>query len=147
MIVVCRTAARRQSLFGERQRTHESLRLLELVRDLPAPAENLKVVAASLSLKRTLDAADAKPNFRADDKTMSQKRRAILLIFALTCLFALTAAASPNPREEQTIVSGWKFHLGDVDGAEAESFDDSGWTPVELPHTWNARDGQDGGNN
>jgi beta-galactosidase len=80
---------------------------------------------------------------------MSQKRRAILLTFALTCLFALTAAASPapNPREEQTIVSGWKFHLGDVDGAEAEAFDDSGWTLVELPHTWNARDGQDGGNN
>src|SRR5947209_2131254 len=80
---------------------------------------------------------------------MSQKLCTILLIFIVICLNAWTAAAvpAPNPREEQSLVSGWKFHLGDIEGAQAEAFDDSGWTPVELPHTWNARDGQDGGNN
>jgi beta-galactosidase len=82
---------------------------------------------------------------------MSQRRRAILLTLTFTCLFALTAAAAtspaPNPREERQIVSGWKFHLGDVEGAEAEAFDDGAWESIDLPHTWNARDGEDGGNN
>jgi beta-galactosidase len=82
-------------------------------------------------------------------KTMFQKRWPVLLFAVLTCLNPWTAAAAPapNPRAEQSLVSGWKFHLGEADGAEAEAFDDSGWTTVELPHTWNAVDGQDGGNN
>ena len=30
--------------------------------------------------------------------------------------------------------SGWRFHLGDVSGAEAASFDDSQWSLVATPH-------------
>ena len=30
---------------------------------------------------------------------------------------------------------GWRFRLGDVEGAEATSYDDSAWTVVCLPHT------------
>ena len=30
--------------------------------------------------------------------------------------------------------SGWRFHLGDVSGAEASSFDDTGWSLVSTPH-------------
>jgi beta-galactosidase len=30
----------------------------------------------------------------------------------------------------------WKFHLGDVSGAEAETFDDSSWTDLDVPHDW-----------
>jgi beta-galactosidase len=40
----------------------------------------------------------------------------------------------------------WQFIRQDVDGAEMVGFDDSSWTPVNLPHTWNNLDGQDGGN-
>src|SRR5437588_2738816 len=82
-------------------------------------------------------------------KTMLPKLCTSTLIFILACLNTWTAAAAPavNPRGEQSIVSGWRFHLGEADGAEAEAFDDSGWTAVDLPHTWNAQDGQDGGNN
>jgi beta-galactosidase len=32
--------------------------------------------------------------------------------------------------------TGWKFHLGDVTGAEATTFDDSAWTALDVPHDW-----------
>jgi len=31
---------------------------------------------------------------------------------------------------------GWKFHLGDVSGAQGTSFDDSAWTSLDVPHDW-----------
>ena len=36
---------------------------------------------------------------------------------------------------------------GDVTGAEAPGFNDSAWSAVNTPHTWNAVDGADGGGN
>ena len=32
--------------------------------------------------------------------------------------------------------ASWKFHLGDVTGAQATTFDDSGWTGLDVPHDW-----------
>jgi beta-galactosidase len=32
--------------------------------------------------------------------------------------------------------SGWKFHLGDVSGAQGATFDDSAWTSLDVPHDW-----------
>ena len=40
--------------------------------------------------------------------------------------------------------SHWKFHLGDVPGAQAPGFDDRSWRTLNLPHTWNALDAQNG---
>ena len=34
------------------------------------------------------------------------------------------------------IATGWRFHKGDVDGAQSEQFDDSGWEVVDVPHDW-----------
>ena len=31
---------------------------------------------------------------------------------------------------------GWKFHLGDVSGAQGTTFDDSSWTSLDVPHDW-----------
>ncbi len=31
---------------------------------------------------------------------------------------------------------GWRFQLGDPDGAQAASFDDHGWRELNLPHDW-----------
>jgi len=31
---------------------------------------------------------------------------------------------------------GWKFHLGDVTGAQASTFDDAGWQSIDVPHDW-----------
>ena len=42
--------------------------------------------------------------------------------------------------------SSWQFIRQDVPGAQSAGFDDSAWTAVTLPHTWNNLDGQDGGN-
>ena len=30
----------------------------------------------------------------------------------------------------------WKFHMGDVSGAQATTFDDSAWTSLDVPHDW-----------
>lgn len=34
----------------------------------------------------------------------------------------------------------WRFHLGDVPGAQRRDHDDSGWRAVELPHDWSIED-------
>ena len=31
---------------------------------------------------------------------------------------------------------GWRFHLGEVPGAEAPAYDDQRWRQVDLPHDW-----------
>ncbi len=36
----------------------------------------------------------------------------------------------------QLFDASWKFHLGDVTGAQAASFDDSSWTSIDVPHDW-----------
>jgi beta-galactosidase len=50
-------------------------------------------------------------------------------------------------RSDVVLKDAWRFIKTDASGANASSFDDSGWATVALPHTWNASDGQDGGNN
>jgi beta-galactosidase len=32
--------------------------------------------------------------------------------------------------------TGWKFHAGDVTGAQATTYDDSSWTALDVPHDW-----------
>ncbi len=65
---------------------------------------------------------------------------------ALLFLVSL-AMAEAHPRIDRIINSGWKFTRGDAPGADSAAYDDSGWEKIPLPHTWNALDGQDGGNN
>lgn len=55
------------------------------------------------------------------------------------------APVSANKRLQVDLSSGWRFHRADVKGAQAHGFDDSRWPAVNVPHTWNAEDGQDGG--
>jgi beta-galactosidase len=52
-----------------------------------------------------------------------------------------------SAREELALDENWRFARMDVAGAEAPGFDDTTWSAVALPHTWNDRDGQDGGGN
>ncbi|MGD1843493.1 MAG: glycoside hydrolase family 2 TIM barrel-domain containing protein [Thermonemataceae bacterium] len=41
-------------------------------------------------------------------------------------------------RSQTTLKTGWKFHLGDVAGAEKPSFKETrDWKDVQVPHTWN----------
>lgn len=60
----------------------------------------------------------------------------------------LRARASDEPVGRQYIGldPGWRFLPGDEPRAAEPGFDDRSWQPVDLPHTWNALDGEDGGN-
>jgi beta-galactosidase len=52
-----------------------------------------------------------------------------------------------SPRVQVELDSGWKFYPADnIHGPEV-GFDDTPWASVNVPHTWNARDGEDGGGN
>jgi beta-galactosidase len=42
---------------------------------------------------------------------------------------------------------GWSFHIGDAVQPYLPACNDAHWPVVNLPHTWNALDGQDGGGN
>ena len=42
-----------------------------------------------------------------------------------------------SPRATYNFNPGWKFLRSDLAGAEAVGFDDTAWSDVGLPHTWN----------
>ena len=83
----------------------------------------------------------------------------------VTCLLSIGAAAVPpvaaaaDPvgaaavyvppplRQRVDLNAGWRFNRSDVAGAQNPGFNDSSWASVNVPHTWNAQDGQDGGLN
>jgi beta-galactosidase len=69
------------------------------------------------------------------------------LVALLVLLSAVTSWGADSPRRVIGLNPGWKFIREDVPGADASGFDDSAWTAINLPHTWNNLDGQDGGNN
>ena len=54
--------------------------------------------------------------------------------FLLSILLAMASVASGQPRTEELFNFDWRFHAGDVAGAEAVGFDDSSWRHVDLPH-------------
>jgi beta-galactosidase len=39
-------------------------------------------------------------------------------------------------QQTQTFDRDWRFHLGDVPGAEQPAFDDSKWRSLDVPHDW-----------
>lgn len=59
-------------------------------------------------------------------------------------------AAVPNGGSERAsldLSSGWKFIKSDVANAQFDTVSDDSWSTIDLPHTFNATDGADGGNN
>ncbi|MCD8174116.1 MAG: DUF4982 domain-containing protein [Alistipes sp.] len=58
-----------------------------------------------------------------------------LLTALFAALYLLPAiAAGGEPRIHENFDFDWRFHLGDEQGAETPSFDDSGWRTLHLPH-------------
>jgi beta-galactosidase len=58
----------------------------------------------------------------------------------------MAACALAQAERRSTALDGlWRFERADVPEAAAPSLDDSTWTRVTLPHTWNATDGEAGG--
>ncbi len=88
-----------------------------------------------------------------------------LLIFVLVILFVCIPIAkillsndssiskSKDLLQEQDIClrtdlnlnRGWKFIREDKEDAYSIGYDDAEWEPINIPHTWNNLDGQDGG--
>jgi len=67
------------------------------------------------------------------------------LLFGLPmAVVAQTYSPPANNRADLVLDTGWRFIQQDVSGAQATSFDDSSWSSVNLPHTWDVADGQDG---
>jgi beta-galactosidase len=57
-----------------------------------------------------------------------------------------TTYTPPSSNRIDTIIdTGWKFNEGDVSNAQATTFNDSSWSSVTLPHTWNTIDAEKGG--
>jgi beta-galactosidase len=71
----------------------------------------------------------------------------LLLVSVVISVSAGTYPPSPSSqRAEFALSHGWRFIRQDVPGAQEVNFDDSAWSPTDLPHTWNNRDGEHGGN-
>lgn len=60
-------------------------------------------------------------------------KRIISLALALLCLCTLGYSQG---RRTVNFDQGWKFNLGDMQGAEATSFRDVAWRSLSLPHDW-----------
>ncbi|HTR42210.1 MAG TPA: glycoside hydrolase family 2 TIM barrel-domain containing protein [Pseudomonadales bacterium] len=77
--------------------------------------------------------------------------RIYLATVLLTLLAMPVVAQNYHPakgnRQDVNLDSGWKFIRQDVAGAQDASFDDASWTKLNLPHTWNNYDGQEGNTN
>ena len=52
--------------------------------------------------------------------------------------------APASPRVTVDLSGQWSFDKADAAGAEKADFDDTKWSKVTVPHTWNNLDGQDG---
>lgn len=59
------------------------------------------------------------------------------LSLLLFCHVLLSAA---EPAREMPFDDGWRFHRGDVAGAEGVGFDDAAWRHLDLPHDWMIED-------
>ncbi|MCH5718017.1 hypothetical protein [Niabella hibiscisoli] len=57
------------------------------------------------------------------------------LCIALLCSLPLIAQEkSSGPRLKQLLNFDWKFHLGDLPGAQGATFNDAQWQKLDLPH-------------
>ena len=63
------------------------------------------------------------------------------LILASSCATSVpsptspTSPSLPTSRINLNFNVDWKYYQGDVSGADAKAYDDSGWTYVDLPHS------------
>lgn len=59
----------------------------------------------------------------------------LVLVMMASCL-----SVPAQPREKQSINSGWQFVLNDEAGIASVKNKNTGWQKINLPHTWNALD-------
>lgn len=54
----------------------------------------------------------------------------------LAALLLVFTSAVGQPRRVTNMDAGWRFHQGDVMGAEAATYDDMDWRKLDVPHDW-----------
>ncbi|MEO5682953.1 MAG: beta-galactosidase GalB [Chitinophagaceae bacterium] len=59
-----------------------------------------------------------------------------VLFFVLLTSLQIKIAAQQGSRSVTSFNSNWKFHLGNLKGADEESLPDTAWRKVQLPHDW-----------
>jgi len=69
-------------------------------------------------------------------KTYSLSTRTLI---AAAIAFQVQALVASSPRD-RNFDADWRFHRGDVSGAEQAAFDDSGWRALDVPHDWSIED-------
>jgi beta-galactosidase len=69
---------------------------------------------------------------------------ALLVLGTVLSGFAQTYSPPANNRADILLDNGWRFIQQDVAGAQNPGFDDSSWSSINLPHTWDIAHGQDG---
>ena len=62
-------------------------------------------------------------------------KRTTFLFIVLVCI-AANFQLSAQPAGRENFDANWKFHLGDIAGAETVSFSDVKWRELNLPHDW-----------
>jgi len=58
------------------------------------------------------------------------------ILFLTLAFFILTHLAFSQEREISELISGWKFYKGQNDLAYQQTFDDSDWSDIKIPHDW-----------
>ena len=54
----------------------------------------------------------------------------------LAALLLVFTSAVGQPRRVTNMDAGWRFHQGDVMGAEAATYNDMDWRRLDVPHDW-----------
>jgi len=54
--------------------------------------------------------------------------------------FAAETTGTTDVREHLRFDDDWRFHKGDIEGAQQPRFDDEGWRRLDLPHDWSIED-------
>ncbi len=94
---------------------------------------NLKICAIFVNPKK----------YKTNQNTNYMKKHLLLIaILSFVCMgtkaqeFSTAGfyAIEGSPREVYSMNPAWRFHKGDVQGAQAENFDDSSWQVVALPN-------------
>jgi beta-galactosidase len=71
---------------------------------------------------------------------VSERFPSILPILFLLLVSIACTHENQSARIETPFDDGWKFQLGEVQGAEMPSFNDSTWRNIYLPHDWSIED-------
>ncbi len=61
-------------------------------------------------------------------------KKLVVLLFVVSALLA--GCSNSDSRRRVEFNDGWRFNLGNVEGAETENFNDGDWRQLTLPHDW-----------